>query len=569
MNLKRHDEGIRHLEGVGRASPSLALYAFSLQIGVLWNLGRYGTVWKLMPDLSRVVEEARKGGVDEEHPDFARSYGALLRLLGDRPKAIELYKKAIQNAPEDTWLRAELIATHVEERDATSATTAPETPDLRYSREPEETRASHFGMARDEFARALALSQRVLQAKRNPKHLLALAGLYIHIGRYENAAPLLREVIELGDMQQATSTEIEYSRAFLGLVNARTGHYDRAVREFSAALGHEPDDLNYQIGCAEAYLRMGRSAEAERDYRRILEAAPCNVEARIGLAEALTAQGDNGQPGRYELAERQFAQAIELAVSTASPEPRRREGSTALNRRQLATLYYEQGYSLTRIYEAETTRGPLRGGRASDYLSAARKAFADAIKTDPTHPQAAAAMDRVRQELHERRSVAGTQTSWALVGICMVLLVLVHLFFFVPWFRESLEAEYRKSLTPTTYGMLTFGLIALLIAAVSLPQLLKLKVAGIALEKTAVEKATGPASLDLTRESGMPGLVSKPLSIPLPTDPIAPTPSGGTAPAHELAEPFEKPPPAGDAAAGHTKRGADVAAAQPDHPSPS
>ena len=147
--------------------------------------------------------------------------------------------------------------------------------------------------------------------------------------------PLLQEALELGEAQEATTEQVEYCHAFLALACVRTGNYEEAVRHYSAASRYDPDDLTYQIGYAEAYLRLGRAVDAERCYRKVLDVAPANVEARIGLAEALTAQGDTGQPQHYESAEREFARAIDLAESTAAPEPERREGSTALNRLQL------------------------------------------------------------------------------------------------------------------------------------------------------------------------------------------------------------------------------------------
>ena len=152
-----------------------------------------------------------------------------------------------------------------------------------------------------------------------------------------------------------------------------------------------------------------------------------------------------------------------------------------------------------------------------------------------------------------------------LVGICIVLLAMVQLLFFVAYFRDSLAADYRRSLTPTTYAMLTFGLLGLLIAVYSLPQLLKLNVAGFALEKTAVEKGAGPASLELTREPGLAGIIaSKVPAIPLPTDQTPPSSSPREASSRATRQTFEEPSMSGAAPADQRRQGAEQASARED-----
>ena len=106
LGLKRYRAGLAHLVEARQLSPSLALFAFNLEIAVLWSLGRYASAWRLTPALAEVVQRAREAGVADDDADFARSYGTLLRLLGRRDEAIDLYRGAIATSPQDTWLRA-------------------------------------------------------------------------------------------------------------------------------------------------------------------------------------------------------------------------------------------------------------------------------------------------------------------------------------------------------------------------------------------------------------------------------------------------------------------------------
>jgi hypothetical protein len=56
-----------------------------------------------------------------------------------------------------------------------------------------------------------------------------------------------------------------------------------------------------------------------------------------------------------------------------------------------------------------------------------------------------------------------------------------------------------KDLNAGYYVLLTFGSLIWMVASISLPQLLKLKVAGIELEKNAVDQITTPTALEISR----------------------------------------------------------------------
>ena len=73
---------------------------------------------------------------------------------------------------------------------------------------------------------------------------------------------------------------------------------------------------------------------------------------------------------------------------------------------------------------------------------------------------------------------------------------------FLPRIRRSWSvfAARKSSVTDaTTYVALTFGALLLMVAALYLPNLSKLKVPGIELEKASVDRFSAPSTLDISR----------------------------------------------------------------------
>src|SRR5262249_31946305 len=79
--------------------------------------------------------------------------------------------------------------------------------------------------------------------------------------------------------------------------------------------------------------------------------------------------------------------------------------------------------------------------------------------------------------------------------------VFVQLDFFFP--RYGLLGPTKHIDEPLTYGTLTFGALVFMIAALYLPNMLKFKVAGIELEKTATNQVSSPSSLGISPPSSL------------------------------------------------------------------
>jgi arylsulfatase A-like enzyme/Tfp pilus assembly protein PilF len=105
------------------------------------------------------------------------------------------------------------------------------------------------------------------------------------------------------------------SRFVLGVAAQRAGRYEEALREFEQAEEAKRRQRrvvvrNLHANMADCLARLGREAEAEREFRRELEAIPQSEEARVGLALLYRSQGRDGE-----------ARASLAGLITALPSP--------------------------------------------------------------------------------------------------------------------------------------------------------------------------------------------------------------------------------------------------------
>ena len=90
------------------------------------------------------------------------------------------------------------------------------------------------------------------------------------------------------------------SRFILGVAAQRAGRYPEALQEFQKAEEAKRRQRrvvvrNLHAHMADCLARLGREAEAEREFRAELQAIPHSEEARVGLAMLYRAQGRDGE----------------------------------------------------------------------------------------------------------------------------------------------------------------------------------------------------------------------------------------------------------------------------------
>src|SRR6185295_10738623 len=137
-----------------------------------------------------------------------------------------------------------------------------------------------------------------------------LAQLMMDRGDLTRAVGFARKSVE-ADPQRIIS------RFILGVAAQRAGRYEDALGEF-----RQPEEAkrrqrrvvvkNLHANMADCLARLGREAEAEKEFLAELEAIPHSEEARIGLAMLYRSQGRDGE-ARAALAG--------LVTQLASPGP--------------------------------------------------------------------------------------------------------------------------------------------------------------------------------------------------------------------------------------------------------
>ena len=128
--------------------------------------------------------------------------------------------------------------------------------------------------------------------------LLNLAAIYIQTERYEEAIPLLNQLLA-----DATAPAPWRALTNLGWAEYRLGRVDDAYRHLSLALDNRPDYWPARLNLGILEAERGNRAEAVAQFQHVLEHQPgplAEAEVRFRLAEQLLSQGDR-QGARRQL----------------------------------------------------------------------------------------------------------------------------------------------------------------------------------------------------------------------------------------------------------------------------
>jgi Flp pilus assembly protein TadD len=88
-----------------------------------------------------------------------------------------------------------------------------------------------------------------------------------------------------------------------GRAHLRKGRAAQATVALEKAKRREPDKASIREALGIAYLRIERYAEAEQEFRKMLELSPADHYAHYGLGRALEKQGRETEAnGHYKLA---------------------------------------------------------------------------------------------------------------------------------------------------------------------------------------------------------------------------------------------------------------------------
>ena len=131
--------------------------------------------------------------------------------------------------------------------------------------------------ARIEYERCVALDPKMAEAQLNLGILLLEKDASV-------AVPPLRKAVDLLPSQSRP-------RFLLGIALERSGDLAGAAESYEAAAHLNPSDTEAQAHLGGVYLQLKRPADAERNFRAVLESQPKSLLALRGLALSLDAEG--------------------------------------------------------------------------------------------------------------------------------------------------------------------------------------------------------------------------------------------------------------------------------------
>lgn len=128
-----------------------------------------------------------------------------------------------------------------------------------------------FEAALDKLSQAVQYGKEAEAAKAYARR--GFAYLQLGEGSYKQARADLEKAIGL-------DSQLLEAHSNLGLLEARQGHYEVAVKHYQAALGLNPAHIGTRYNLALALVQLNRLEEAEVEFRSIIEAAPGSFEAQ-------------------------------------------------------------------------------------------------------------------------------------------------------------------------------------------------------------------------------------------------------------------------------------------------
>jgi tetratricopeptide (TPR) repeat protein len=272
----------------------------------------------------------------------------------------------------------------------------------------------------------------------------------------------------------------------LALLYQHQQKYTAAIQNFEAAFIRQPQNIIYRNNLANAYFLNKQYEKAEIALNKVLAITGKHVEAHMALGELYTAMADEGSERYYDTAVKAYTKAISVSRSG--------EGSKVLNDKEIARLYYAKAYAIIKNNEnASIFQSTKTIYKALDDLK-------NACRYDKDLQVAKRAKDAIRKKMLRNTPAQFAERVGPVIVVILSIIVFVYA-------QANFWGSAAKKITEAVYVTLSFGSLAFLIAGLSLPQLLKLKVAGIELEKSSVD-ASASQSLITAGSLGLQPLSS-------------------------------------------------------------
>jgi tetratricopeptide (TPR) repeat protein len=499
--------------------------------------GRYKDAWskwqeaiqaygRQEPAIDRAVE--KEEWVDSN--EFFYHAHVLQSLQPENDEAENILQQGVAFNPQNTLILSGLTGLLWEKKGECLAT------------EKSQQKSSYHWQAMEYFQQAERLLQQRLKRYENYADLIELGDLYFTIDNYVKA----NEYYEKACLK---NEKAYLPLAKLGVIQIRLKKYDEAKTLLEKSLSINPDQLEVKSSLAESNLLAENLDEADKYYREIISIAPNHVQSLIGLGATCTAWGDKKEVDRYLEAIQFFNEALNIAKNE-------KIRSKYLTTQETAKVYYLLGYNYVQLYENSNSH------RKNSVLNDALGAFKKCRELNPTYQKAIRSIDKLEKRLfilapHRLTEFVGPITIFSL---SLIVFFLAQYAFLIkpaidkPTFSisdasfksmidqspgeikselqkveplkgqtftdtdignlvdpkniEKVKSVVLKAATKKTsssgielgsYAGLTFGSLLFMVVGLYLPQVLKLSVAGISIEKTTVDQAQAGGKLGISK----------------------------------------------------------------------
>lgn len=457
-------------------------YAYHTLASVFWAQGNYAAALSEWNKARKLYSKCRKLAREKKWTGHFLYFGDLLYdVFGKLDKAEEIYKEGLELDANNLKIWIGLVTLRLERKDDNT-----------------KHREKAHSDARTAYRKARSLIAEDLKSSADVESLVLAGELALTMKEHEEAEKFLKEALKKDEAMPEGGRYAKSAKpnADMGILCMRREKYAEAIEYFEAGITIAPDDLSLRSNLAEAYLRDEQFEEAEIEFQRVLNSAPNHIESRIGLGGVYTALGETGDTDMFEAAIIQYTDAIRLATLKI--------GSRRLKKKELAAVFYSRGYARVNAYEAS------KALRDRSHLYCARSDFRDCFRNDPDQYRAKRAVEKIDKVLPPRspRRFMEEWGPFVILGFSVAVFLLSQLSFIWSFLDKSKIPSWlgflnqAQQLPTSEYIALTFGSLVLMVASSYLPQLLKLKVPGIELEKSAqVDQITVLGPIGISKAS--------------------------------------------------------------------
>lgn len=393
-------------DGRGAAAELERAIALGNQAGPLRHLLARAAL--LRGDAETALSEARAADADSrEAPLLARLEGQAQQHLGHYDAAAAAFRRALDMAPNDPAVRADIARLHFATGDIAAALRS---SDAALGLAPKDADALLLRavLARDQYGPEAAgpWFDAALTAK--PDHVSALieyAATQADIGRAGQALALTRRALVLSP----GSPRAFYIQA---VIAARAGYYDLSRSLLTRTKGVLDGQAGVRLLRGVLHLHAGNATLAVGELEHLLDAQPLNIRARLLLARALF------EDGQYPKAERVLVPLVERSDADSYVLTLAARINEEMGRRAVANGFLERAAALS-IGPSSVYLGagnPVATATAADADAAAMAPNLRHIRALLEAGQGDAAITRARMLVAAN---PGTPAAYVALGDCL------------------------------------------------------------------------------------------------------------------------------------------------------